>query len=486
MSENVQEQVARHNIEWVDDWHRPQYHFMPPANWLNDPNGLIYWQGQYHLFYQYNSKAPIWGNIEWGHAASQDLVHWQDWPIALSPTPGTADADGCWSGVIVNNNDTPTLIYTGWRNRTQLPCLATSDDGLLTWQKYQGNPIITAPPPELEVSGFRDHCIWQEAGVWYQIIGTGFKAGGGAVLLYSSPDLIHWQYEHIFAAGDPGLDRDIWECPDFFRLGDTYVLLISSTAFQQSWYYLGDYVHHKFVPYSQGRLDAGGCMYAPQTILDKQGRRLLWGWLREERAIEAQKTAGWSGAMTVPLELSIQSGQGGKRLNLNPIRELEALRYDHCQFKDLTIAGVSFQKLADVGGECLEIVAEFEAGQLDEYGLVLRCALNASEYTRIVYNSDQKTLTIDRSHSSLDSAAQSTTPSVTLEVADHENLRLHVLLDSSIIEIFANQGIYLSSRLYPTHPQSLGVGLFTNSSHVRLKQLDVWKISSIWPPVQRI
>src|SRR5688572_12844442 len=126
----------------VEQRHRPQYHFLPPANWMNDPNGLIQWQGQYHMFYQYNPNGPFHGTIHWGHAISSDLVHWEHLPIALAPTPGGPDEDGCWSGCAVDDGGVPTFIYSGARNRVERACLATSSDGLLTWEKYPGNPII--------------------------------------------------------------------------------------------------------------------------------------------------------------------------------------------------------------------------------------------------------------------------------------------------------------------------------------------------------
>jgi beta-fructofuranosidase len=165
------------------DPQRPIYHFLPPSNWMNDPNGLSQWDGQYHLFYQYNPLAARWGVIHWGHAVSADLVHWADLPIALSPTPGGPDADGCWSGCIVNNGGVPTMLYTGLRGTAQRPCLATSADGLLTWHKYPGNPVIAEPPADVDVLDFRDHCIWQEDGDWYQVIGGKIDGVGGAALL---------------------------------------------------------------------------------------------------------------------------------------------------------------------------------------------------------------------------------------------------------------------------------------------------------------
>ncbi len=150
------------------DPHRPQYHFLPPANWMNDPNGLLQWKGQYHLFYQYNPHGPFHAHIHWGHAVSADLVHWTDLPIALTPTAERADAHGCWSGSAIDNNGTPTLLYSGLH--PQVVCMATSDDDLLTWHYYQGNPVIAGPPAELqtETGGhFRDPFVWKEGDYWY-------------------------------------------------------------------------------------------------------------------------------------------------------------------------------------------------------------------------------------------------------------------------------------------------------------------------------
>ena len=132
----------------LSDPHRPRFHFLPAKNWMNDPNGLIQWQGQYHLFYQYNPNGAVHGTIHWGHAVSSDLIRWTDLPIALTPTPGGPDAAGCWSGCAVDNHGIPTLIYTGIRPQAQ--CIATSLDGLITWEKFSGNPVLKSPPPRSE------------------------------------------------------------------------------------------------------------------------------------------------------------------------------------------------------------------------------------------------------------------------------------------------------------------------------------------------
>ena len=187
MSQHFSDGMAtRPQASIESDHQRPRYHFLPPANWLNDPNGLIQWNGHYHMFYQYNPNGPFHGTIHWGHAISDDLVHWEHLPIALAPTPGGPDEDGCWSGCAVDDDGVPTLIYSGPAGRAQRACLATSADGLLTWQKYPGNPIIPAPPPGMHLVGFRDHSVWREDDGWYQLIGAGIdgqRRHGAAVPL---------------------------------------------------------------------------------------------------------------------------------------------------------------------------------------------------------------------------------------------------------------------------------------------------------------
>ncbi|MGI8406655.1 MAG: glycoside hydrolase family 32 protein, partial [Thermomicrobiales bacterium] len=219
----------------TSDPYRPTYHFTAPANWINDPNGLVEWHGQYHLFYQHNPFGPLWGNMHWGHAVSSDLVHWEHLPIALAPTPGGPDAEGCFSGCAVNLGDYVLLMYTGVNEHgEQLPCIATSsDDTLETWTKDERNPVITAPPAGLETVFFRDHTVWNEDGIWFQGIGSGIAGQGGAVLLYRSPDLRTWEYVHPLIVGDakqtpPFPTGTGWECPDFFTVDGRHGLIFAS------------------------------------------------------------------------------------------------------------------------------------------------------------------------------------------------------------------------------------------------------------------
>lgn len=469
------------------DKHRPRYHFLPPAGWLNDPIGLIQWQGIYHLFYQHNPSGAWHGAIHWGHSASQDLVHWTHLPIALAPTPGSPDEDGCFSGCAVGDHGVPTIIYTGVQGEKQLPCLATSDDELITWHKSPLNPIIAAPPSGVDPTMFRDHSVWNEGGVWYQGIGSGIKGLGGNALLYRSDDLRHWQYLHpLYAEGrDPNAltaTGPMWECPDFFALGDHHVLVVSvhdGTDPVSTMSFVGDYEQHRFTPERIQSPDFGASFYAPQSMADAGGRRIMWGWLREERDTEAQRAAGWSGVMSLPRILSV-SPTG--TLLMTPAPELSGLRGKQHHLLDRVILPNGFQPVEGVQGTALEIVADFEPGDATASGLVVRRSPDGSEETRIVYDCHQQRLAIDTKHSSLDPTAHTGVHEGLVPLPPDGSLRLHVFLDQSIVEVFANDGACITARIYPSRPDSLDLGFFSETGTAKLRSIDIWEMQPIWPP----
>lgn len=336
--------AAEPRTDVADDPLRPQYHLLPPHNWMNDPNGPIWWKGKYHLFYQLNPHAAVWGDMHWGHAVSPDMVHWKHQPVALAPTPGGADSEGCFSGSAVVYNGVPTFIYTGVQNappdqvtirdgsdklrETQM--LATAeDDGLLRWKKIE-TPVIARPPEGMHVTGFRDPCPWKEADGWYVGIGSGERGKGGSVLLYRSQDLRKWEYLHPLATGVPNGKQavnpcdsgEMWECPDFFALNKTHYLHYSTEG-KVIWT-TGDYDEqaHTYTPKRRGVLDHGA-YYAPKSFLAPDGRRILWGWIRETRPEAEFAAAGWSGCMSLPRVLSV-GGQG--QLEMHPAAEVLKLR----------------------------------------------------------------------------------------------------------------------------------------------------------------
>jgi beta-fructofuranosidase len=472
----------------ADDPHRPLYHFLPALNWMNDPNGLIQWDARYHLFYQYNPNGPFHGTIHWGHAVSEDLVYWDDLPTALAPSPGGPDEDGCWSGCAVDNDGVPTLVYTGVRGgdtRKEGACIATSSDGLLTWKKHPGNPVIASPPQDLDVVGLRDPCVWKEGGTWCLLLGSGIEGVGGTALLYESEDLIHWDYAGPIytrdkSATDPVWTGPMWECPQFFPLGDEQILIVSvweDDVLHHTAYFAGTYADHKFTPRATRRLDLGADYYAPYTMLDDKGRRIVWGWSWEARSSEAQRAAGWAGVMSLP---RILSPRPDDLLGIEPVPELRVLRGAHRRLTDVSITPASLNVLRGVRGDCLEIVAEFEPRDAKEFGLRVRCSPGGEEQTLIVYNPATKRLVVDREHASLDPEAHGGVHGGSLELAEGEHLKLHVFLDRSIMEVYANGRASITERIYPSRPDSLGVHLFARGGEAELKSMDVWEMKPAW------
>ncbi|HEX6290576.1 MAG TPA: glycoside hydrolase family 32 protein [Herpetosiphonaceae bacterium] len=474
------------HVSLATDPHRPRYHFLPSANWMNDPNGLMHWQGQYHLFYQYNPHGPFHGTIHWGHALSEDLVHWRHLPIALAPDPGTADEDGCWSGVAVDDDGVPTLIYSGNRDGVQRACLATSTDGLLTWQKHPGNPVIPEPPTDLHLVAFRDHAVWREEDTWYQLMGAGLEGAGGTVLLYRSPNLRDWEYLHPLLVGDqhrfePIWTGSMWECPDFFPLDGRQVLITSIWDRERLHYstaFVGSYRDHHLIPEVEHKLDYGDRhFYAPQSFSDAQGRRIIFGWMHEARSIEAQLACGWSGVMSLPRVLAL--GADG-HVCMQPAPELAALRAQHMRCGPITVSAGQQVDVPGVTGDMLELLAEFAPGGDGVCGLVVRRAPDGSEQTRIAYDAAQRQLIVDRRHASLDLTTDHNAHIAPLPIAPGDPLRLHIFLDHSVLEVFANQCVTISSRIYPTRADSLGVALLAEGAPGQLVALDVWQLRSIW------
>jgi beta-fructofuranosidase len=460
----------------ASDPHRPHYHFLPPGSWMNDPNGLIQWRGQYHMFYQYNPARARFGRIHWGHAVSDDLARWRDLPIALSPTPGGPDADGCWSGCIVDDDGVPTMIYTGLRDPVQRPCLATSADDLLTWTKYAGNPLIAAPPPEMDQIDFRDHSVWKEDGIWYQVIGSSVPSVGGAALLYCSRDLRSWEYIHPLYTGDKQTTGTVWECPDFFPLGDKHVLVISPIPLRKAIYLVGNYADRRFTPERIGEIDVGGHLYAPQTLRDDQGRRIMFGWLWEGRSLEAHEAAGWAGVMSLPRVLSLRPDGW---VGFEPAPELAALRGAHRRWEAVPLLSMEYI-VPEIQGNSLEIMVDLAPGDAARCGVDVLRSPDGAEYTRIVYDRAQRRLEIDRRHSSSKAEDQHDVQGGDLELNEGEPLRLRIFLDRSVVEVFANGRFCATSRVYPSRRNSLGVALFAEGGASEARSLDMWEIGSIW------
>jgi beta-fructofuranosidase len=457
---------------------RPQYHLLPSANWMNDPNGPIFYKGRYHMFFQYNPNGAFWGTMHWAHATSPDMIHWKHEPVALAPTPGGYDRDGVFSGSTVLDGDTPTVIYTGvlppastseitlgdgqhkWR---EVQCMATSKDpDLRTWQKLP-EPII-ARPPDLPITGFRDPGVWREGKEWLLTLGSGIRGKGGAVLLYESRDLRRWAFRHLLIEGrgtgqpatNPVDNGEMWECPDFFPLGNRHVLLFATMG--KVLWKTGRYRDRRFTAEKEGVIDFGA-YYAAKTMLDERGNRILWGWIPETRPEAEYRTAGWAGVMALPRALSL-GADGGLRMTVAPA--VEMLRREPSQVregldrssKEKALARVRIRDLAG------EIHARFAAGR--SFRLQLRSE-KGEAFTEIVYDPQRK-----------DGELRVKTTKGALATKDPVSLRM--FLDGSVLEVFANEKIVITARVYTVPAGAL---LLETSDLEALESLEVWGMKAI-------
>lgn len=438
---------------------RPAFHITAEANWINDPNGPIYHDGEYHLFFQHNPYGDAWGNMSWGHVVSEDLVHWKHLPIALTPTPGSYDKDGIFSGCCVINDGVPTIIYTGVEDGVQRQCIATSRDGMRTWTKHPANPVIDAPPVE-NTTGFRDPYVWEQDGVWYMALGTGIRDQGGAAFLYRSEDLVSWEYLHLLDSGF----GNMWECPNFFPIEDKHVLVVAPYNILR--YAVGSYKNDRFERESPWRLlclsDNRG-FYASHTQLDAQGRRIVWGW------ITGPGSTGhpWNGMIALPRVVTLSKDN---RLSVAPLPELAQLRGGHVAFSDILIEKDSPYVLEGVSGDAIEIDLTFDIGASQSVGLDVLCSPDGEEKTRIVFDNYALTL----------AAGDQKGP---FQLAPGETkMRLQVYVDRSVVEVFANGRENIICRTYPARTDSKQVRLFSSGDRSKVPQVDVWQLGSIWKP----
>jgi sucrose-6-phosphate hydrolase SacC (GH32 family) len=294
---------------------RPQFHFTPKRNWMNDPNGLLYYKGEYHLFYQYNPKENIWGNMSWGHAVSSDLQGWEELAVAI---PCTDDA-GIFSGSAVidhentsgfgsKENPAMVAVYTEHKNdkSSQSQCLAFSHDNGRTFTKYEGNPVL-----DLQISNFRDPKVQWVDGQWLMTIAL---PDLHQISFYSSPNLKEWT--HLSNFGPAAEIGGCWECPDLFKLNNKWVLIVSLNpgGYQTgsgTQYFIGDWNGKEFIADDTKTrwLDYGRDNYAGVTFNDApEGKRIFIGWMSNWEYAHNVPTDPWRSAMTLPRELSLIGG----------------------------------------------------------------------------------------------------------------------------------------------------------------------------------
>ncbi|MCX7669141.1 MAG: glycoside hydrolase family 32 protein [Anaerolineae bacterium] len=475
---------------------RPVYHFTPPANFINDPNGLVFLRGEYHLFYQHNPFGATWGHMSWGHAISRDLVRWEHLPVALWEEDGVMIFSG--SAVVDWRNTSgfgrgaePLLIaiYTGHTATEQAQCIAYSLDAGRTWTKYAGNPVLA-----IGSTAFRDPKVFWHAATqrWIMVV---VLADEHRVRFYASPDLLHWQ--HLSDFGPAGSADGVWECPDLFPLavadgdGETrWVLKVdvgvhAGPGREGAQYFVGQFDGERFLndnpPETALWVDGGADFYAAQSWSDipaADGRRLWLAWMSNWRYANVTPTAPWRGAMTAPRQVLLRRTPAGLRLAQRPAVELTALREAHFRCAAATIGEANRQlRAARVAGDALEVAADFRLADGDQVGLRVR--QGQDEETVIGYDAAAQELFVDRTRSGKTDFSPHfpARHAVTLP-ADAGRVRLHVLVDHCSVEVFAGSGhAVLTDLIFPS-PTGNGLELFGAGRAPFVERLEVWQLKT--------
>lgn len=300
-----------------------KYHFEAEKGWINDPNGLCFFQGRYHAFFQHNPFGPRWGTMHWGHAVSDDLVHWEELPIALFPDMPYENSLGCFSGSAMEKDGVLYLMYTTVsKERGQTQSIVTTRDGV-HFEKYPGNPVISQNPMDPENRDFRDPKIVSWGNEYRMVCGTGVN-GLASILLYRSKDLLHWEYMGpIFQSRNYG---PVAECPDLFPLGDKWVLVFSRMdESHASQYVVGAFDGEHFTPESFQLAEKGTQFYAAQSFEDPKGRRIVIAWVHDWDEANISDDDVRTGCFSIPREVTLQDG----KIRLYPVAEAQGLLTDN-------------------------------------------------------------------------------------------------------------------------------------------------------------
>jgi fructan beta-fructosidase len=486
-----------------DEPWRPQYHFTPATNFMNDPNGLIYYQGEYHLFYQHNPQGAEWGHMSWGHAISGDMLHWRHLPLAIPEEPGrymiySGSAVADWhnsSGLCSSaERDDPSCliaIYTAAGSDFQKQNLAFSNDRGRTWSNYSANPVADLHQPD-----FRDPKVF-----WYELqkkwVMVAVFADEKQVKILDSANLKTWTLRSTF--GPLGTRKGQWECPDLFELpldsgsgARKWVMVVNRNPGAPAGgtgveYFVGSFDGAKFTNETPATeelwADYGKDFYATNSFSDvpaTDGRRIWLGWISNWQYANAEPTKLWRGAQSLPRAMRLKTYPEGIRLIQAPVKEAERLRTKQL-FRG---SGLSIQqtnneiRAANVQGDTLEIEAEIAPRTSDECGFRLRKGPN--EETLVGISAKTHELFIDRTHSGLVSFSPDFPGRHRAPLHWTSSVKLHIFLDRSSVEVFANDGeTVLTDRIYPS-PGSDGLDVFSDSSDSQIPSLTIWKLSSIW------
>ncbi|MBT2423987.1 GH32 C-terminal domain-containing protein [Streptomyces sp. ISL-22] len=514
--------LTHHRTRFDGDRHRPQFHMLPPWHWMNEPHAPVYFKGKYHIFYQHDPFGPYWGQIHWGHAVSTDLVHWRDLPMALAPAADSVGPDGIWSGSAhVDGDRGPVLFFTGgddrlpYRQRTGLAVSSYQADGdtdLPTWT-MRSEPVTEAPaglpagPGTAWAENFRDPFVWEEDGVWYQLVGSGIVDYDGTRVTrkYGGTALVHtarrpegpWTYRgplywnDLATVPEPG---EAWELPVLLPLpgprgGRTgkHILLVSPwwesfhpSAVKHTYYWIGTFDKRecRFAPdHEEPReFDFGEHFTGPSGFVTPDGRSVLFSITQDRRSEQQHAQSGWAHNAGMPVSVFLR--QDGT-LGVEPIAEAAGLRGERLARVRRASVEEANRSLTEISGDLLDISAVIEPRGAERITLAVRACADGTEETLLCYDTAERRFWIDRGRSSLDPDVRKGVHGGTVEL-DGGRLRLRVLLDRSMLEAYVNGTNSLTSRVYPTRADATGLRLTARGGAAHVLELDVWRMNGAY------
>ncbi len=492
--------------------YRPRFHFSPDSMWMNDPNGMVFYEGEYHLFYQHHPYSTVWGPMHWGHAVSEDLVHWEHLPVALYPDSlgmifsGSAVIDWKNSSGLGSSRRPPMVAIFTQHNqahaeqgsdRFQYQSIAYSLDKGRSWTKYEGNPVLNNPG----IRDFRDPKVFwmEETQQWIMVL-----AAQDRVMFFASPDLIHWTLESEFGE-DAGAHGGVWECPDLFPLEaggeQLWILLVSinpggPNGGSATQYFVGQFDGHRFRSENPGNdprwVDWGKDNYAGVTWSDipaSDGRRIFLGWMSNWQYANQVPTKRWRSAMTLPRELSLVQEASGYRLRSVPVAEVHTLRADHIRLEP------PLQERQDIGPDPGDQPALFEidltftyepvesesADSAVEFGIYLKSKMH--EILVMAFNTYSKQVFIGRmpnsgqSGFSDDFAGMHVAP---YHISGEGEIRFHAFVDLASVELFIDDGALVMTEICFPGSGFQTVSMYRNHVSVNLKEGNIYRLTGIW------
>ena len=472
---------------FICDEERPQFHLSPRVGWMNDPNGFSVYQGKYHIFYQYHPYNTQWGPMHWGHAVSDDFIHWEDLPVAIAPDM-PYDKDGCFSGSAVELDDgRQLLMYTGVQRERgedgimrdlQTQCIAVGDG--VNYVKYEGNPVLTGAdvPKGFSENDFRDPKIFRNAdGSFGCVVGNRTDDGSGAILLFTSPDGFHWSFDSI-------LDRSynefgkMWECPDMFSIGDTDLIVTSpqdmcglGMEFHSgncTLALLGRLEDGKYYRDNVQAVDYGLDFYAPQTLETPDGRRVMIAWMQNwDTTGGCPAGAKWFGQMTTPRELTLKDG----RLIQNPVREIEQYHGRRVAYQNVPIHEET--ALTGVYGRKVDMTVTVRPA--DEKGFEkfrIKFAKGSQHYSSVTYRTSTSTLRLSRTHAGFNRDFVHERKCL---VRDRNGeIKIRIILDRFSAEVFVNDGEQALTMTFYTPQTADGISFeCTGNAMVSVEKYEI-------------